>query len=423
MKKTLCLLLAACLLLLAGCEEEDAQTPVYAKPTFTPGTLESELLRAEPGNFDRANCTNTGKSITYTLLEMETGYYYGRNSLFYSEKDDLGTWYYVCGDPDCSHNANLVGDKICSALVCGLSFWYSDGRIYFTNRANLDPACANDIGTEALFSMEENGSNIRLEHAYRGLPMSGGSWQSSCYPGGWLYAGQAMQPDGTYLCRVVWMELGGKETVLFEKTFDEMVRAAETQPGLRHWGLYGDFSIGSQFFVHTETGVDTLCWFQNGEPVFTDASGIPLRGSYLSGSIVRCFVPGDGYYDIDLLTGKHTRLESAQLSQSKAAILQPNCIIESTLLDRETTAKTQEMRFFDGQQWHSVELPEELRNTPDSSFAVQALTSDRVVFQIVKPGSHGNVWDEDATIIFYCMKLDAQEYQVTYMGTFTMPTA
>ena len=334
----------------------------------------------------------------------------------------METWYYVCDDPDCSHNARIVNGSVCSAFACHGTCWYSNGRIYFTNQANLDPTFTKDVDAVALFSMEENGNDIRVEHAYDGLSMSGGgSSQSTCYVGGWLYEGQAMQPDGTYLCRVVWTELGGKETILFEKTFDEMVLADITWPGLYHWTLYGDLSIGSELFAYTETGINTICWFQNGKPVFTDASGIPLWGGYLSGNIVRCFVPGDGYYDIDLLTGEKIKLESAQLPQSKAAILQPNCIIEATLLDRETTVQTQEMRFFDGQQWHSVELPEELQNAPDSTFAVQALTSDRVVFQIVKPGSRGNAWDRDATIIFYCMKLDAQEYKLEYMGTFQNP--
>ena len=424
MKRFLSVLITILLLLslLPGCGEEEPQGPVtYEKPTFTPGTLQSDLLKVEPGNFDRANYTNTGANLTFTLLEIDSGYYYGREGLFFSEKDDMETWYYVCDDPSCAHSPNTLGSP-CSATVCDLSFWYSDGRIYFTHAANLDPAFAKATNTMALFSMEKNGNDIRLEHAYQGLPLSGGSWQSACYVGGWLYAGQAMQPDGTYLSQIVWTELGGKETLLFERTFNEMVVASTTRPGLRHWSLYGDLSIGSELFAYTETGIDTLCWFRDGEPVFTNASEIPLRGGYLSDNIVRCFVPGDGYYDIDLLTGERTRLENAQLPQSKATILQPNCIIEATLLDRETTAQTQEMRFFDGQQWHSVELPEELRYaTPDSFFAVQALMSDRVVFQIIKPGSRGNAWDLDATVIFYCMKLDAQEYKLEYMGSFQDP--
>ena len=180
-------------------------------------------------------------------------------------------------------------------------------------------------------------------------------------------------------------------------------------------------SIGSEIFAYTDTGINTLCWFRDGEPVFTDASDIPLSGGYLSGNIVRCFAPDDGYYDIDLLTGEKIRLESAQLSQSKATILQPNCIIETTLLNPEADAADQKMRFFDGQQWHSVQLPDELHITPDNFFTVQALTSDRVVFKIVMPGSQGNTLDRDASFIFYCMKLDAQEYKLEYMGSFHSP--
>ena len=89
MKKMLCLLLVFCLVAFTGCGEAEEGPRVYAKPTFTPGTLESDLLKAEPGNFDRANYTNTGANFTSTLLEIDSGYYYERNSLFYSEGDDL----------------------------------------------------------------------------------------------------------------------------------------------------------------------------------------------------------------------------------------------------------------------------------------------------------------------------------------------
>ena len=421
MKKLISLLLAVLLLLtFPGCGEEEPQGPVtYEKPAFTPGTLQSDLLKAEPGNFDRANYTNTG----LTLLEIDTGYYFRGDGLFYSEKDDMETWYYVCDDPDCTHNAHTVNGSVCSAFACYGTCWYSNGRIYFANMADLDPTLIKEkTGTMALFSMEENGNDIRLEYVCQSLQLkNAGTIKNVCYTGGSLFAGQAMQPDGTYLCRIVWTELGGKETLVFETTLDEMTISNDGVTGPYKWSLYGDLSIGSDLFAYTETGINTLCWFQNGEPVFTDASEIPLWGGYLSGNIVRCFIPGDGYYDIDLLTGERTRLENAQLPQSKATILQPNCIIETTLLNPEADAATQEMRFFDGRQWHSVQLPEELQNAPDSTFAVQALTSDRVVFQTVKPGSQGNAWDRDATIIFYCMKLDAETYTVEYMGTFQNP--
>ena len=151
--------------------------------------------------------------------------------------------------------------------------------------------------------------------------------------------------------------------------------------------------------------------------MFTDISEIPVWGGYLQGNVIRCFDPGKGYFDVDLLTGERTKLADAQLENSKARILQPNCIIETTLLNPESEAETQEMRFFDGQQWHTVALPEEL-SVPNDDFEVLALSSDRVIFTV----RQRNAYDpEKDTIVWYCMKLDSETYKAEYMGTFRKP--
>ena len=91
-KRILAGLLLLCLCL-SGCGEEIPQSPVvYTKPTITPGVLETELLKAEPGNFDRISDTGNGD-----YLEIETGYYVNWWSrLYYAENTDLDTLYFVC---------------------------------------------------------------------------------------------------------------------------------------------------------------------------------------------------------------------------------------------------------------------------------------------------------------------------------------
>ena len=184
--------------------------------------------------------------------------------------------------------------------------------------------------------------------------------------------------------------------------------------------LEGDLSVVSWLFTDDRNYTNTLCWFQNGEPVFTDISEIPVWGGYLQDNIIRCFHPGDGYYDVDLLTGEWTRLADTQLAESKARILQPNCIIETTLLNPEAAVEKQKMRFFDGQQWHTVTLPEELLS-PDDTFEVVGLASDRVIFSVKRHGMITSYYGEDSSIIFYQMKLDAESYTVESMGTFQKP--
>ena len=108
MKKMLSLVLACALLLpLWGCKDNQPET-VYAKPQFSPGTLYSDLLTAEEGNLDRANQTGNEH-----FLEIETGYYFfWRGCLYYAERTDASSWYYVCANPDCTHSTGLQN---CSA--------------------------------------------------------------------------------------------------------------------------------------------------------------------------------------------------------------------------------------------------------------------------------------------------------------------
>ena len=411
MREYLCLLLALLVVTsMIGCEEKvSQQSAVYTKPTFTPGVLETEHLTAQPGDFDRISDTGIGK-----YLEIDTGYYTNWwGYLCYAEKTDLNTWYYVCNDPSCNHGYG------CSAFIQSNTVWYSDERIYFATYSGLYPHLfETGMIADALFSMEKNGEGVKLEHYYEDFFGSVGSGANySVVPGGYVLGGYRFLPDGTYDHVVFLYTIEKGLHVLYREEREELISEKRTQSGQQALRLGGDISVVSWFFTEDIHYTDVLCWLRDGEPVFTDISEIPAWGGYLQDNIIRCFDPGKGYYDVDLLTGERTKLVDAQLAESKAMILQPNCIIETTLLNPEANAQTQEMRFFDGQQWHAVALPEEL-SAPNGTFEVMALCSDRVIFTLRQCHAYDQELD---TVIWYCMKLDGETYTVEYMGTFQKP--
>lgn len=419
MKKFFCVLAILLLFLsAAGCSEERPQEiPVYTEPVFTPGVLQSDVLAVEEYNFDRMNNTANGD-----YLESESGYYvYWWGNLFYAEKSNPDAWYYVCSDPSCQHRAYT-----CSANSDGNTVWYADGKIYFNDTLSLYPQYSKNgerLEGMGLFSMAQNGNDIKLEAYYEDFTYAGSAIQTQVIPGGYLFGGDTLLPDGSYEHIVYLYEHGNGETILYRETEEERALDIQTVSGLHKLRICGDFSAFSVMFTKDWNYKNTICWLRNGEPAFSDVSQIPVWGGYLHENTIRCFYPGDGYYDVDLLTGEKTKLADAQLTESKAMILQPNCIIETTLLNPEADVEVQEMRFFDGVQWHTVALPEELLNSPDDTFEVVALASDCVIFSVKRYGSITDYYGEDSAVILYRMELGEKDYQVTYMGTFAKPAA
>lgn len=154
----------------------------------------------------------------------------------------------------------------------------------------------------------------------------------------------------------------------------------------------------------------SLCLVLDGELKVVPLEDVPNVGAYLSGSVLRCFVKNEGYFDVELLTGERTQVAGAQLADSGARILLPNCIFESNLFQRETPveAGAEAMRFFDGQVWHDVALPEELLSLNGKMLVPCAVLSDCVMFSVsLNDGKH-----------FYRMALDTKDFALEYCGMF-----
>lgn len=420
MKKLMSLILAGLLLLtFPGCGEEEPQEPVvYAKPTFTPGTLESDLLKAEPGNYQR--CADT---TNLKLQEIETGYYMEDfGILYYADHTNLDAWFRVCADPSCSHDP-----LVCSAGMGRNGMYIEDNRLWFLDTDGINRLHSGDDGIY-LVSTALNGTDWRWEYSFEEgkAVLSGGGLYSQVYQGGFLYAAEILEADGSYRGVIYLVDKDTGPKKIFETTYENQEDACTTNSYLRNGfsgGIHGDLCIRSAAFSENSKIDEVLCWFRDGEPVFSDVSKVSVRGAYLSGGTLRYFLPGDGYYDLNLLTGEITRLADAQLQNSSVMILQPNCIIESTLLVPDNQVEEHQMRLFDGQQWHTVTLPEGINSTEKETFCVGALGSDRVMFyqrSSYKDAEFYNILREKVTL--YQIKLGADGYVLEYMGTNQMTT-
>ncbi len=419
MKRILLLVLAlSFLIVFPGCAGEAPQNTnypytQYPEPAFVHGTLTSDLLTAEPGNFDRANRTGS-----CSFLETGSGYYYWREEyLYYAERENMNLWHRVCSSPDCPHTA--AGK--CSAKI-EMGVYYSQDRLFFMGDlkkfSHLSPADAEAVGY-MLCSMSTGGTDIRLAHIYKDMSVAAGAQSGCILPDGYVISTTAFHPDSTYTSRLYYYGKEG-EGVFLEETQDEL-QSPITFSAAQLFSMYGD----NAFYTSMEKDypfADSFSWVDGSQLRTASVSALSARGGYLRGSILRCYRPNDGYYDVDLVTGKETKLADTQLQNAHAFILQPNCILESELFRPGMTLGLGErepreegavpaVRFFDGQTWHTVALPEDILNLPTNrSMGVVALTSDCIIFST----------NPDGTQRFYQMRLDNGEFKLEQCGTFTV---
>ena len=414
----LCLLLSAVLLLpLFGCAKEEPEVTVYPyteypEPVFTPGTLESDLLTVENGNYERANRTGG----TY-FLEVGTGYYCMRGSgfLYYADKTDLSNWVPVCADPTCKHTER----SNCAAQTFGA--FLSNDRLFYVSMEYEDYkhlfSKADSVPRAVLCSVALDGTDLRVEHYFDDtLSLVGGASTYCLFPDGYMLGVLLFNTDGTYTAKmyIADSENGAQKLMQIDDMPQPDLVIYANSASARH-SMRGDNAFISHMLG--EASENYLCWIENGEMMSADISGISAYGSYLADGILRCYRTNDGYYDINLLTGEETKLADAQLENGNARILLPNCILESTLPFTQdprhsqnwASGEDQVLRFFDGQEWHDVTLPEEIQTLPDPTYLfVKAVTTDSVMFQVTI--------EEEAC--FYRMALGAEEYKLEYCGKF-----
>lgn len=145
--------------------------------------------------------------------------------------------------------------------------------------------------------------------------------------------------------------------------------------------------LGDRYFYYSAISNKDLCRFQNGKIETIPLSRIPKEGGCINGSTLRTFKSNSGYYDIDVTTGKKTKLSDNYLQDSHGIILLSNCIVETTLLwdslENRKPGKEHAMAVYDGNQWHDIGLPPELLVADANTYVnIIGVSSDSIFFQV-----------------------------------------
>lgn len=141
-------------------------------------------------------------------------------------------------------------------------------------------------------------------------------------------------------------------------------------------GLTGDLAFYSGFLAGEEKTFQKLYTIRDGKiQELADVAGMQV-GGWLSGTVMRQFVPNEGYYDVDLATGERRRFMDAQLTDSFGGSLWGDFLVEYRL----TGTGERAIRFYDGALWHDVAIPRDFTVPEGGFFYPRALASDRIFF-------------------------------------------
>ena len=384
-----------------------ASLPERDRPPLAAALLLTEPLTVADWNSKRCEITSGCK-----YGEIESGFYGSAGySLGFAERLDLDNWTIVCPKADCQHFMENGG---CPSVING-NFVLRNNRIYYPGMSTQYEAVWGEqfrYGWDKfLASVALDGTDTRMEHEFtddgvlKNHGQGGTMYVSSEYA---ICSCFAMNEQGLYDVYVFVLDETG-EHILFS---DEM----EDTPGsvgLAWSVMYNTF--GDRMFLYDVNNPDSTnphVLVEDYQVKELNIDGLPEEGAYLSDNIYRCFRANDGYYDVNLETREETKLEEAQLENSHAFVVLPNCILESTLmgytsLPMQSNVQQNAMKLFDGQRWWDVELPEELLEVKGKYLDVEAITSDRILLRL----------QENKDVILYQIFLGTDRPVMEYAGT------
>ncbi len=414
-------------LLLSGCPKHEmagntlattSEDMAYWKDSaaLTYGQAKTGLLQTAAWNSGRSESTSYN-----TLAETENGYYFMFSSwLYYADKSDLSNWVVLCNKPSCNHY-----DARCNGKIAASAFLVMDEKIYRTgDTVSYHHLYQKKEHGTVFVASDLDGSNTKIayipEHTVNTAPVAGADFYLDDQ---WIFFVASLDSAGITHTKGISVSDNGSQ-IFWEQEGDNT--SLSLMGAKNMFSIYGD----KYFYCSLLSGAGTkIHRVENGTLDEIDISGLPVKGSYLSDSTLRCFRQNDGYYDIDLTTGDEIRLMDARLENSYCTAILPNCILESTLLypesvDSRTDGKPHCMEIFDGESWHSVDLPLELKNAPKNTFlSVRAVTSDGIWLsrleqvRVIKDNEPQMYMD----MVLYRIPIGQDSWYLEYIGTVQTP--
>ena len=348
-------------------------------------------------NADYLRCNQT--SLFGNMAETEDGFFYLCGSiLYYADKKDMNNWVAVCNKPNCSHTSDE-----CNAWV-NYEIAQKDGKLYTVyledGEIHVYEIPADGSGKQDVYTIpRENNNHIE-------------SFRGTINQNQLVVYYQEMTDDGMFEKKLVRLD-GETPHTLFTKTVDEY--AGELCLSASYCGVRGEDVMIASLLTEEDEDCYNILWRVDGDvPERVNIpEGTEVQNSYLSGNEFIYFKQNEGFYQIDLTTGEEKLVSENQLKDSTGHVLTDQYMAESDWC-LGYTSDNPTLKFYNGNTWKDVKLPEEAKN-PEASFYPVAVASDRIFFR-----SYYSYNREGKTRLYYFL-LEEESPELIFCSEFASP--
>lgn len=322
------------------------------------------------------------------MAEVESGFFYCPGDiLYYADRDNVGKWIAVCNKPECTHS----GDS-CNAYVPSY-FTEKNGKLYGFH-----------LGIEGrpyVYQILTDGSGQK--HVYD-IPVEENEFINSII--GTISQEQLLLnygylgEDGFYKDVMVNLK-GDKVYKLYENTSEN----EEKEYFIEYFHHMQGDDVVLATSLKEENAMREL-WRIDGDKLerINLPNGIPMEFSYIEGNSYIYFKEREGFFKLDLKSGEENLIVENQLGDSKGYVLTENYMIETNRYWKNQPENAY-MKFYNGEKWIDVELPEEVKNT-DKSFWPVSVGTDRIFFSISGTSLYYFMLDEENPKFEHCCSTD-----------------
>lgn len=325
-------------------------------------------VNSEPDPYLSCNVTSYG-----IMSELESGYFFvDEDLLFYADKNDLSNWVEVCNKPDCVH----VDDDICNAYLDYMDrIVQKNGKLYGIARGNMKEGIY-------IYEMDIAGNGRKPVYTISDtVEKYISSYTNATFQDRFVTYFGCLNEDGLYEQTVILLEADEKGKAVTQTLYEETSELGGLliMQGNAYWQIRGDdIIVTSMMQEEDEMFTDNIVRVENGLEHIDFPKDISVQGGYLSGNTFICYKQNDGFYKVDLETGEQVLFSESQMEDGRGYVLSEDYMIEC---NRYIDNKPEEakLRFYNGEKWIEIELPEKVKNSDDPFYPV-ALATDRIFY-------------------------------------------